>query len=350
MRLLLAAAALGALLVAAPAPAQSAATPLFASDEPIRLTIRGPIDAIAKNAKSNEARPAALTLVGAAPETHAIRLTPRGLTRRRKETCPFPPLRIEFAAKPAAGSLFARQGRLKLVTHCRPGEAFQQHLLLEYLAYRINNLLTPASFRARLASIDYLGDDGRPITTRYGLLLEDKDDIGRRIGQRQAITGNLIAAARLDPRGAARLALFEYMIGNLDWSMRAGPDDEGCCHNSRLFAAPGAAPTGANLLPVPYDFDFSGLVDAPYAVPPEGFKIRSVKSRVYQGFCRHNGELMVAAAEMRGHRGEIDALVGRLPGLEPKARAKAAAYLGGFFDDIATDREVEAKLIKSCLK
>jgi len=96
-----------------------------------------------------------------------------------------------------------------------------------------------------------------------------------------------------------------YMIGNLDWSMRAGPAGEGCCHNGRLLAG-----NGPYYTPVPYDFDYSGLVDAPYAVPPDGFKISNVKSRVYQGYCKHNGAALLAAGEFRAQRPAIEAVLG----------------------------------------
>ena len=82
-----------------------------------------------------------------------ITLTARGITRLRDDICSFPPLRVEFNSPPPPGSLFERQGRLKLVTHCRTAADHQQKILLEYAAYRIFNLLTPVSFRARLAQV-----------------------------------------------------------------------------------------------------------------------------------------------------------------------------------------------------
>lgn len=337
MKLLIAATA----VLAAPAAAQP--TPLFASDEPIRVTIRGPINAIARAAEDSTApRDAALSLAGA-PETYPIRLSARGITRRLKLTCSFPPLRVDFAQKPAATSLFAKQGRLKLVTHCQNQEGFQQHLLLEYSAYRIFNLISPVSFRARLATVDYAEPNGKVATTRWGFFLEDLDDVAHRNGMARAQVGDRILSSQLDPRQAARMALFEYMIGNLDWSMRAGPQGEGCCHNGRLIAGKGSA-----FVPVPYDFDYSGLVDAPYAVPPDGIPVRSVKTRYYQGYCRFNSEVVAAAAEFRAKRPEIEAMFAQLP-LSQRPRAKALAYLADFYSEIATDESLNAKILKKCV-
>jgi hypothetical protein len=337
MKLLIAATA----MVAAPAAAQT--TPLFASDEPIRITIRGPIGAIARAAEdSAEPRDGALSLAGTS-ETYPIRLSARGLTRRLKQTCSFPPLRVEFVQKPAATSLFAGQGRLKLVTHCQNQESFQQHLLLEYSAYRIFNLISPSSFRARIATIDYVEPSGKVSTTRWGFFIEDLDDAARRNGMTQARVGERILSSQLEPRQAARVALFEYMIGNLDWSMRAGPKGEECCHNSRLIAGKGPL-----LVSIPYDFDYSGLVDAPYAVPPDGIPVRSVRTRYYQGYCRFNSEVVAAAAEFRAKRPAIEAMFAQLP-LTARPRAKALAYLADFYDQIATDESLNAKVLTKCV-
>jgi hypothetical protein len=329
-------------LLAAPAVAQT--TPLFASDDPIRLTIRGPVVAIARDAEdSTKPRDATLLMTGTS-EAYPIRLSARGITRRKKDVCSFPPLRIEFSQKPAATSLFVHQGRLKLVTHCQSQEAYQQQLLLEYSAYRIFNLLSPTSFRARLATVDYQEPNGKVTATRWGFFIEDLDDVARRNGMTKAIVGERIASTQLEPRQAARVALFEYMIGNLDWSMRAGPRGEPCCHNSRLIGGKGSA----TFTSVPYDFDYSGLVDASYAVPPEGFGIRSVRSRAYNGFCRLNAETVAAAAEFRARRPAIEALYGQIPGMSDRTRAKALAYLTGFYNDIATDDSVRTKVLKKC--
>ena len=329
--------------LAAGARAAEPAKPLFASDAPLQLTIRGPIGDLARSA---ERAPA--TLPGSlqhGAETLAIMLTPRGITRRRKETCHFPPLRVEFSQPPAAASVFAGQRRLKLVTHCRPSDNFQQYVLLEYAAYRLYNLLSPASFRARLATIDYVEADGKPLTRRVGFFIEDTDDAARRNGMREAQVGQRIPVSRLSQPDAARFAVFEYMIGNLDWAMQAGPPGDNCCHNSRLIGAPGSQV----LIPMPYDFDFSGLVDAPYATPPETVKVSSVRQRRYRGFCRDNGHALAAAAQLRARRGEIIGVLGQIPGLNGGSQRKAAAYLDRFFADIASDASVQDKLLKTCV-
>ena len=335
---------LAAAVLVLPTSSQAAEPePLFADDSVIHLEIRGPLSAVARNAAPT---PATLTLKGAAPETHAVQLSPRGITRRRRETCTFPPLRVEFAAKPAAGSLFRGQKRLKLVTHCRAPERFQQHVLLEYAAYRLYNVVTPSSFRARLAQIDYVGPDGKLQTSRIGFFIEDVDDTAKRNGAKEAEVGDKVAISQLSAADAASFAVFQYMIGNLDWAMTRGPEGKGCCHNGRLISPTGAA---GPFVPVPYDFDFSGLVDAPYAVPPDSMtELRNVRVRRYRGLCIHNRQALAAMAAFRPRRAEFQAAVASVPGLDAGSKRKAAAYLDGFFEDIATD-EGAARLLKTCV-
>lgn len=343
------ASAFAALLLAGPAAAAREADPLFESAEPIRLTISGPFGAIRRTAeRSTDAHEASLSVVGAASETHAIRLSARGITRRRRDVCVFPPLRIHFAQAPPAASLFSGQRRLKLVTHCRPAESFQQYVLLEYAAYRLLNVLSPVSLRVRLAAIDYVetGAD-RPFASRLGFLIEDVDDAARRNRLVEIDTGN-VRVAQLSARGAARFAVFQYMIGNLDWSMDAGPPGTECCHNAKLLGAAAGAVNG--LIPIPYDFDHSGFVDAPYATPPEQVPVATVRTRRYRGYCIHNEAAQAAAAEARAARAELEAALAAVPQLGARGRNRASAYLAGFFDDVASAQGVASNLLRTCLR
>ena len=270
---------LASLTLAASAPAAAGpATPLFSSDTPIQVRVQGPIATFASN-RSEVARPATMVVDGV---TYPVSLSPRGITRRTNDICDFPPLRVTLTRAAPAGSLFEHQRRLKLVTHCKRSADFQQKVLLEYAAYRLYNLMTPLSFRARLANIEYVDDSGKPYISRVGFFIEDFDDVAKRNDLRDAHQGSLVPLQRIDATAGGRFAVFEYMISNYDWSMRAAPKGEECCHNGRLLA--GAV---GGFVPVPYDFDFSGLVSAPYAGPPEGVPIDNVRQRNYRGYCAH---------------------------------------------------------------
>ncbi|MEO7634182.1 MAG: hypothetical protein ABIS38_00870 [Sphingomicrobium sp.] len=329
------------LALATPAAAQQA-TPLFAADTPIHLTITAPLQQLMRNRESHQQLPG--TLAADDGQLLPVTLKLRGITRRTAEVCEFAPLRIDFTGKPPANSLFAGQNKLKLVTHCRNTPAFQQHLLLEYAAYRMFNQLGPRSFRVRLAQIDYRDSAGRPSLTRAGFLIEDLGDVARRNGTRETRAGERIPVADLSPLEAARYGLFQHMIANHDWSMRAGPAGDNCCHNAELIGPLGPG----SVIPLPYDFDFSGLVGAPYATPPDVLGISDVRQRLYRGYCLHNGAALAAAREMRAQRPQMLGVLAQVPGLAPATQARATAFLERFFADIATDDGV-AKTVKRCI-
>jgi hypothetical protein len=335
-----------ALAMLPPLAAQAKVDPLFSSHDLLAITIRGPISKLrVDRSKSGGPFDGALSVQGAAPETLPIKLSVRGITRRKREVCAFPPIRLEFPQAPPESSLFSGQKRLKLVTHCQEAPAFQQYSLLEYSAYRLFNVLTPKSFDVRLARVTYQDPDGRTVTSKIGFFEENAKDAARRNGLREAVTGDTVGINRLSPHDAALVALFEYMIGNIDWSMNAGPPGAGCCHNSKLIGEKGAT---AGLIPLPYDFDESGLVDPPYAPIPEALGLTDVRDRRYRGHCLFNAEAQSAAAEILVHRAELLAVFEERPELTEASRRKATAYLSAFFDQIATPEGVSAKLLRSC--
>jgi hypothetical protein len=321
----------------ATAKAPSPPTPLFASDAPIHVVIRGPISSLVGN-RSETPRPATMLVDGVA---YPITLTPRGITRLKSDICDFPPLRVELTMPAPPGSLFDHQKRLKLVTHCKRDGAFQQKVLLEYSGYRLFNLMTPESFRARLANVDYLDEKGQPYISRVGFFLEDFGDVAKRNGMANAHLGSLVPLSQIDPAGGARFAVFEYMISNYDWSMRAAPKGEECCHNGRLLSPS----PGALTIPVPYDFDFSGLVEAPYAGPPiELESIDNVRQRNYRGYCVHLAQARAFTAQLSPRRAEFLGVFATIPGLDARNQGRAASFIQGFFSDIDS-----GKIFKTCV-
>jgi hypothetical protein len=343
MRKIVFAAVAACSLAFVPSASAQVAKPLFASDAPIHITIQAPLQSLVRNRSSNAAISG--TLTDPSGVALPISLNLRGLTRRAADTCDFPPLRVRFPGTPPPQSLFAGQKSLKLITHCRNSPSFQQYLLLEYSAYRMYNLLTPRSFRVRLADIDYRDANGQPIVSRMGYFLEPLSDLARRNGMKSSHAPDRIPTSDLSPVDAARYALFQHMIANHDWSMRAGPAGRDCCHNAELIGplAPGS------VVPVPYDFDFSGYVSAPYATPPDELHLTSVRQRQFRGYCMHNAQIAAAAAQFRAMRPQFLSIIAQTPELAPATQARAAKFLDGFFNDVATDQAVSNKLLRVCI-
>lgn len=320
---------------------------LFQDEETLRVEIRGPIRTLVRKAdKETAPYNAQLSVLGDAGETHAIELSARGNSRRDKNLCTFPPLRVSFTEKPEKQSVFDDQKRLKLVTHCRNASKYQQYYLLEYAAYRLLNVLTPNSLKVRLALIDYVDEDnGKTIATRYGFFIEDVDDAAKRNGLKEIDVADA-EIGQIDPQAGGLYAVFQYMIGNLDWSMLHAPPGEDCCHNTRLLAKEQTPPQ--NMIPVPYDFDYSGLVDTPYAVPPDAVNVRSVRTRRYRGFCVQNSAARAAAVSINAQAAQLYAVFDDIEGLEEKTSRKARIYLAEFFEEIATPEGLERNLIADC--
>lgn len=328
--------------LSAPALAQQP-KPLFAASDPIHIAIQAPFAGLIRNRSSS---PVQGTLTDPNGQALPVALSARGITRRSADVCEFPPIKVQFTTPPPANSLFAGQKSLKLVTHCRNSPSFQQYVLLEYSAYKMLNVLTPHSFRVRLANIDYRDADGRPIVSRVGYFLEALGDVAKRNGTKQTHAPERIPATSLSSADAARYALFQHMIANHDWSMRAGPAGKDCCHNAELIGPLGAG----TAIPIPYDFDFSGYVNAPYAQPPDQLQINSVRQRVYRGYCINNADVLTVARQMRDAKPQMLAAISSTPGLEPATQSRAVSFLEGFFADIASDDAVNAKLLRRCVK
>jgi hypothetical protein len=323
------------------------AKPLFRDDSVLKIRIEAPFSKIkANSARSTDPYPAILYLDGEAPERHVIELSARGNSRRDKNTCTFAPLRVAFNEKPVDSSLFDGQKRLKLVTHCKSSKSFQQYYLLEYTAYKLFNVITPISFKVRLAEIDYIDSkNGKIIITRYGFFIEDADDTAKRNKLKELDVADA-RLSQLDTQAAARYALFQYMIGNLDWAMHDAVAGKDCCHNTKLLGSTKDA--SSDIIPLPYDFDYSGLVDTPYAVAPEGISIRNIKTRRYRGYCAHNSAVREAADHFNQSRDALYQAIAETPELSKKKRAAATKYLDSFFSVITNPEKMERRLFSIC--
>ena len=327
------------------AQSSETAKPLFAADDMLELEISAPFsELIKKRARSTD--PYAATIYDmAAGQSLNLRLSARGNSRRTRGICQFPPLRIRFETRPEAG-VFAGQKSLKLVTHCKDKEANEQNLLLEFQAYRLLNRLTDQSLKVRLARIRYKDEaKGKLVAERFGFFIEDMDDLARRHGMKEL---DLPATrhAHLNAVAAAKVELFQLMIGNLDFSLTRGPDGADCCHNIKLMGADksGAPPH----FPVPYDFDNTGWVDPDYALLPGGLDVRNIRERRFRGHCKRISEIRELQSVFFELKSEWMALPDVAEHLTEKRAAKTRKYLQDFFDILNDPKRFESQIIKAC--
>ena len=308
--------------------------PLFASTDAFPFTLTADFKTINKDRKveGKTPYPGVITLPeGGGTKTLHVKLLTRGHFRLRATSCSFVPLRVEFTKDEVTGTIFEGQKALKLITHCQNDKEYEQSTMREYLTYRALNLITPRSFRARLAHASYIqSTDSKPVTARLGMFLEDDDDVARRM------EGRIMELPRamfkdVDQDMLTLMMTFEYMIGNTDYSIFA-------LHNVKLVRMP-----DRKTYTVPYDFDMSGLVNASYAIPDKAFGIKSVKERVYRGPCRTLEEVEPVLAQFRTQKANIIALFESFPDLTREQKRDAKDYLEEFFREL--DRPGEVKSI-----
>ena len=246
---------------------------LFDSDEILSITLKGNIRQLLSD-RADQPASHSITLSywdkDSSEVSVPVQMKTRGHFRKLKGNCKYPPLQISFPADVNRLSpVFSGQKKLKLVMPCVGDE----YVIREWLVYKIYNLITPKSFRARLVRIN-LHDikSKKQQSPFYGFLIENEKQMAAR---NKAIA----VEQKLRPEETKQddfltMAVFQYLIGNTDWSVQY-------LQNIKLLKTA----SSPQLITVPYDFDHSGIVSAPYAHPAEELLMRSVQERRYRGYC-----------------------------------------------------------------
>lgn len=331
------------LLVLLPSVLLGDELPLFASDEPLDITIELPLRELMQNAADRPVVDGKASYTNADGEVTslAVKMSTRG--RSRMIVCQFPPLWMSFKKKAAEGTVFGGQKALKLVTHCRKNPVYRNYMLEEYGIYSAFNVLTDVSFRTRLLNVTYRdSDDAELVVTEQAFLIESIAEVAARNNlERKKIKQTEVE--QLDPTYTVLATMFQFMIGNTDWSVRKAPEGLNCCHNGRVLGPEGE---DSGFKVVPYDFDQAGLINAEYALPAEPLRLRSVRQRLWRGRCVHNGELDGVIALFNERRDAIEAAL-VAPGIrKPKGILK---YVDGFYDLINDPRGRRKRIEQHCM-
>ena len=224
------------------------------------------------------------------------------------------------------------------MTHCDNGsKIYQQAVIKEYLAYRVFNAVTDISFRVRLLRITYeYSDKNNDEEITYAFLIESKQRLAKRIGLEEQEL-NAMSVTLLDQAYTNLSSVFEYLIGNLDFSPVIGATGEVCCHNYALFSA-----DRKTYWSIPYDFDLTGFVEAPHHNLNPKYKQRNARQRVYRGRCYNQDFVPASLQKFRDERATIEAVIATQPELEKSARKRLESYLKSFYKLL----DKEDKLIK----
>jgi hypothetical protein len=316
---------------------------LFREEAPLTLTLTTNLRDLLRERDSTELRWFGAEM-GYADATGAaarvpVELRARGHFRRQARNCAFPPLSLRANRAARDSSILRGNPRLKIVTPCRPAVAeYQQYILLEYLLYRTYALVNEVHHRTRLINVTYRdsADRVRPITVT-AFLLEIEEEVADEHGiELVELTGAVWDDVK--PEVLNRLSLWEYWIGNTDWSL-------GALHNITLFRDKDGH------IPVAYDFDWSGAVNARYSFPQSTLGIRTVRERLHRGPCRTAEQWAPTIAHFQSIRAAVDS-VWALPiaGLEPRKRDEAKAYLDQLWPILQEPRRFQREIINVCQK
>lgn len=310
---------------------------LFDSEETLEIRLEGEIETLLQD-RGNDPSFQIMKLHVQntnAEESLNLRVKVRGNFRRLKENCKTPPLKFNFKKHMAPEqSIFAGQPELKLVVPCQ-GE---EYVVREYLTYKLYNLFTEYSFNARLVRLTF-DDTERDQTTdpQYGFLIEDKHVLASRLN------ASLIERMSLRPEIVQqehflRMSVFAYMIGNTDWSIQFLHNIEMLFHNEENV-----------YISVPYDFDLVGLVSSPYARPEPALKLRSVRNRVYRGYCMEDLSVLDPTfAQFQALKHEIYNTITENTHLEESYIDFATDFLNDFYDTLDNPRKAEREFSYPC--
>jgi hypothetical protein len=335
----------GALMASAPADADLAASSdtvrgnLFERHEPLSMELLLDFKALCRDPRRKRCENLPATFLyredDGAQQHVSVELRARGRYRDETGDCALPALFVFFTGD-THGTLFEGEEMLPLTTHCQRRSEYEQYVLKEYLAYRMYNLLTPKSLRVRLVRVTYRDTAGRAEPfERYAFFTEHFDALARR-HDAAVWAPESFDPLEADPAEMATFDLFQYMIGNTDWSVVYR-------HNVVLIKDAGGMVTAA-----PYDFDFSGLVDAEYASVAPELPIRNVRQRLFRGVCRTDLDWDTVFGYFAANRTAVLAIVGELADVEESHRADVNGYLEDAFARLASPRDLTTQILDAC--
>ncbi|MGY2131491.1 hypothetical protein ACW9KT_04655 [Hymenobacter sp. HD11105] len=307
----------------------------FSKQELVELTLTLPLDKILADRGDAPVFHSALLTYrdsSATPKTMDVQVKVRGNRRKDPAVCRFPPLLVKFPPQLVESSIFGKVDELKLTTHCLE----DTYTLREYLVYKLYNILTDKSFRARLCRITYQDTRRKgKAMVYYAFFLEDAKAMALRSQATIVPKPFFIGMQHMEPKAMATMAVFQYMIGNTDWSVPYR-------HNTRMLMLN----QQAKPIPVPYDFDYSGLVMAPYAVPPAQLGITSVRERLFRGYSFTPEMYDDVRNLFNSRRGDMYKVYLLCPYLTQQEKVFATKYLEEFYMVLNDPKDFQRHIVR----
>jgi hypothetical protein len=309
--------------------------PLFQSDVILNLDLAADFKTVFSVKDDSTWFPATISLTDNAglERTIDIKVRTRGNVRRESDVCTFPPLRLNFPKKETNNTPFEGQNAIKLVTHCDKADFYEQNTILEYLIYKAYNVLTDSSFKVRPAMINYIYSGKKADTLRkFAFFLEREKHLADRLHmlefEKEKFNPNM-----LNPFPTCLMDMFQYMIGNTDYSSYDLHNIILVSDSTRRFPP----------IPVPYDFDWSGLISANYAVPHPVIGTEHVSERVYRGFKKEPFIVYHTIEIFNTRKQHIYQLFESFELLDQDELKQVIKYLDEFYEIINDDKKIKTE-------
>lgn len=250
-----------------------------------------------------------------------IRLKTRG--KYRKRVCAIPPLSIRFSKDELKAEGFRKHKKIKLVTPCLSNWESNEYILKEYLAYKLYELISDKHLRTQIVRIKYKNTINNKSMKRYGILIEDEDEMADRFDAKLCEDCFNYNESKIDQQIIRKINLFQFMIGNTDYSLKL-------LRNIKLLIPN----DGSAAFLVPYDFDFCGLVNAPYAIPDPNYNLKNCRERRFLGSSEEDDYSNLVKSIFKEREKDILVYVDQFSKLSKATRADILAYLESFYECI----------------
>ena len=308
----------------------------FLDTSVIEVILRTDIKKLIKQKNNPTFQPAKLTWQKADSTgdlQEAVRIRLRGNNRR--ETCNLASLMLDFRVE-GEQSRLKNLKEMKWVAPCLRSQDGEQYVLKEYLIYKMYNRLTDKSFRVRLLRITFEDElEKQKSFTQYGFAIEHVDDLKDRVGcveeKETKFTG-----IQTNYNHTTLVTIFQYMIGNTDWSI---PN----YHNIKMLI-PKDSPQVKPYI-VPYDFDYAGAVNTPYAAPNESRPITNVTERFYMGLPRTFEMVKVVTDSFMAERATFNNMIKDWSLLNSFHKKEMSGFIDDFYKVLESDRSIRLTFV-----
>ena len=322
------------------APAEKPSTTLLFSEEaPLPIKLKYSNKVLRRETNDSTYLESVLEYEGLDGEWKVLDVKLRARGNYRRENCYFPPVKIKIKKKKAKGTLFEGNKELKLVLPCRLVKDCHDYVLKEYMAYKLYEEVTPYHFKTRPVTLELTEIKGNKEKKHQlmAFLIEDIDKVAERHGARKL--KRVVHPLQQDNICSVQNDFFQYMIGNTDFSVAYQ-------HNEKLIFV-----TDRKAIPIPYDFDMSGLVNANYAVVSqienETLSISKVTDRLFRGFKRNESVYEFIRQDFLGKKAD---LLGVIDGMEsefqdPRQFKQAREFIEDFFVVLQSETKFQRKIL-----